>query len=117
VEPLSRSSKQGRDPAVAVFQSTFRQLLLRAMSGKPALVPVVVGAWSRHEKALVEHAGRLRARLPEVIDSHLTSRHDQLEPALWIGEDADILQRVPIDHKQIGVSSRCHHAHLPFHPQ
>ena len=45
----------------------------------------------RYEIALVEHAGRERARLPDVIDDHLTTRHDQLEPPLRIGEDANIL--------------------------
>jgi hypothetical protein len=68
MESWSRFSKQGRDQANAVCQSTFRQLLLRAKSGKPALVGVVVGAWSCHEIALVEHAGRERARLHDVID-------------------------------------------------
>ena len=68
MESWPRPCFEERDQANAVCQSTFRQLLLRAMSGKPALVGVVVGAWSRHEIALVEHAGRERARLHDVID-------------------------------------------------
>jgi hypothetical protein len=95
MESWSRPCLEERDQVNAVCQSTFRQLLLRAMSGKPALIVVVAGAWSRHEIALVEHAGS--ARLPDVIDYHLTTRHDQLEPPLRIGKDANILQWISLD--------------------
>jgi hypothetical protein len=82
-----------------------------------ALVPVVAVLHPHHENALVEYAARLRARLHDVIDYHLTTRHDQLEPTLRISENANILQRVPIDHEQIGRGSGSHHAYHALHPQ
>ena len=65
----------------------------------------------------MEHVGGQQAGLREVIDVQAATRHDQLEPALRIGEDANILQRVSIDDEQIGVGSRRHHAHLSLHAQ
>ena len=65
----------------------------------------------------MEYAGGVLARLPEVIDRHPTTGHDQLEPALWVGEDGNILQGVSINHEQIGRGSRRHDAHLPFEAQ
>ena len=53
----------------------------------------------------------------EVIDRHPTTGHDQLEPALRIGEDANILQWVTINNQQIGIGSRGHHAYLSFEAQ
>ena len=58
-----------------------------------------------------------RARLSEVIDEQATTGHDQLEPALGIGEDTNILQGVAVDDEQIGRGPRHHHAHLPLHAQ
>lgn len=58
-----------------------------------------------------------RARLHEVIDEQATTRHDQLEPPLWIGEDANILQWVTINDEQIGRGSRSHDAYHALHPQ
>lgn len=53
----------------------------------------------------------------EAIDAQATTRHDQLEPALGIGEDSKVLQRISLDDEQIGKSSGSHHAHLSLHPQ
>ena len=73
--------------------------------------------WSHHGKALVEHAGKLRGRLPDVIDYHLTTRHDKLEPTLRIGEDANILQWISLDDEQIGRGSRSYDTNHALHPQ
>jgi hypothetical protein len=70
-----------------------------------------------HGKALVEYAGRERARLGEVVDYQVASRHDQLEPPLRIGESANILQWISLDDEQICVSSRGYHAYHALHPQ
>ena len=91
--------------------------LLLAMCGKPALVPVVTGLHPTRGGAPVEHAGGVLTRLPEVIDAQAATGHDQLEPALRIGEDSNILQWISLDDEQICIGSRRHHAHLPLHPQ
>ncbi len=58
-----------------------------------------------------------RARLPDVIDYQLTTRHDQLEPTLRIGEDANILQWISFDDEQIGRGSWSYNAYHALHPQ
>ena len=117
MESRSRPCLEERDQANAVCISTFRQVLLRAMSGKPALIAIFAGAWSRHRIALVEHAGRERARLADVVDDQLTTRHDQLEPTLRISENANILQWISLDDEQICRGARSYHAYHALHPQ
>jgi hypothetical protein len=63
------------------------------------------------------HAGGVLTRLAEVIDVQATTGHDQLEPALRIGEHANILQGISINNEQISKRSRRHDAHLPFEAQ
>jgi hypothetical protein len=74
-------------------------------------------ASAHNGKDLMENAGVARARLDDVIDAQATTRHDQLEPMLRIGEDGNVLQGISLDDEQIGRGSRSHHAHLSLHPQ
>ena len=52
-----------------------------------------------------------------MINARTTTGHDQLEPALRIGEDANILQWVTLNNEQICKGSRSHDAHLYLHAQ
>ncbi len=95
------------DPADADFQSMYRQVLLRKMYWRQRLSRLAVGLQPSMRKPWWSMQG---ASLHNVIDDQLTSRHDELEPPLGIGEDTNILQRVPVNHEQVCIGSRSHHA-------
>ena len=79
----------------------------------PMLSPGFTSAW----ESPGENADIQRAPLHEVIDAQATTRHDQLEPALGIGEDGKVVQGITFDDEQIGRGTRSHRAHLSLHPQ
>ena len=88
----------------------YRSTRSRTVAHPPAYyLPLGQPWWSMQEDK--------RAHLSEVIDEQATTGHDQLEPVLGIGEDANILQGVTINNEQIGRRSRRYDAHLPLQTQ
>ena len=43
--------------------------------------------------------------------------HDRLEVGLGLLQDIQVLQRISVDHEEVGACSRRHHAYLTFHSE
>ncbi len=96
VEPLSSSVSTKTRPGRFRIPINVQAGAAVRHARAAALVPVATGLHPTMGKSWWSMQGE-SARLPEVIDSYLTTGHDQLEPALGIGEDANVLQWVSLD--------------------